>query len=61
MTKTEKRVMAGVCCSCGYSGEKETACQMRDDHTHCEHWWDGPDSHEEALAAYAAMEKEMER
>ncbi|VVB53304.1 Uncharacterised protein [uncultured archaeon] len=33
----------GVCCSCGYKGKKETPCKVREDDTHCEHWWDGPD------------------
>lgn len=32
----------GVCCSCGYDGQRETECKQRDDRTHCEHWWDGP-------------------
>ena len=33
----------GVCCRCGYSGEEETDCPARGDHTHCVHWWEGPD------------------
>ena len=35
---------AGVCFSCGYSRQYETDCPTREDHTHCEHWWDGPDT-----------------
>lgn len=34
----------GACCSCGYDGEEETPCGAREDETHCEHWWDGPDA-----------------
>jgi len=33
----------GVCCSCGFGGEEETECPARKDHTHCVHWWEGPD------------------
>lgn len=33
----------GRCCSCGYDGEVETPCLKREDETHCEHWWDGPE------------------
>jgi hypothetical protein len=35
--------VAGKCCSCGYDGEDETPCPKREDGTHCDHWWDGPD------------------
>jgi hypothetical protein len=36
----------GRCCSCGYDGEAETPCEKREDETHCDHWWDGPDDEE---------------
>ncbi len=35
--------ISGKCCDCGYIGEKETKCPNREDKTHCECWWDGPD------------------
>jgi len=35
-------VRDGQCCSCQYEGTEETACERRDDKTHCVHWWDGP-------------------
>jgi hypothetical protein len=44
----------GTCCSCGYSGAEETPCQAREDRTHCEHWWDGPDEREDAGDADSA-------
>jgi hypothetical protein len=35
--------VSGVCCACGYTGDEETPCPTRDDgHSHCDHWWDGP-------------------
>ncbi len=36
--------ISGVCCSCGYDKEEETPYMEREDNTHCEHWWDGPDA-----------------
>ena len=33
----------GTCCACGFKGKRETKCKQRDDHKHCEHWYDGPD------------------
>lgn len=38
----------GTCCSCSYAGSDETTCQQRRDRTHCVHWWDGPDSGQDA-------------
>lgn len=35
--------LEGVCCQCAYAGEEETPCPKRDDETHCNHWWDGPE------------------
>lgn len=32
--RTKRREKDDVCCSCGYSGDKETACPARDDGTH---------------------------
>jgi hypothetical protein len=38
---SEKRPdpVSGHCCSCGYTGQKETECPNREDRVHCEHWW----------------------
>lgn len=34
----------GTCCTCGYFGPEETECPSREDRTHCEHWYDGPEA-----------------
>lgn len=34
----------GTCCSCGTSAPEESPCPTRADRTHCEHWWDEPES-----------------
>ena len=34
----------GACCACGYGASDETPCPAREDGTHCNHWWDGPDA-----------------
>jgi hypothetical protein len=31
----------GKCCACGYAGEEETSCEVREDGLHCECWYDG--------------------
>lgn len=44
---TSQKPVNGTCCSCSYRGAEETPCEARDDHTHCEHWWDGPDGEQD--------------
>ena len=39
----------GTCCSCAYHGENETPCSVREDGTHCVHWWDGDKPEHEPL------------
>lgn len=41
--KRAEEQRCGTCCDCGYSGDDETPCEKREDGTHCEHWWEGPD------------------
>jgi len=33
----------GVCCTCGQSEPYPDDCPKREDGTHCDCWWDGPD------------------
>lgn len=32
---------AGKCCDCGATDAVSESCSIRDDGTHCDHWWDG--------------------
>lgn len=50
----------GTCCSCGYSGTGETECKSREDRTHCEHWWDGPEPPPLKPCAHCGEAKELQ-
>jgi hypothetical protein len=47
-SSAERTPVDGTCCSCGYNGAEDTPCQAREDRTHCEHWWDGPEERVDA-------------
>ena len=32
----------GVCCACGYTGNEEITCPVRDPDSCCDCWWEGP-------------------
>ena len=50
--------IGGKCCSCGYEGKTETPCTVREDQTHCEHWWDGSEEDQEIPAFSAKPQKQ---